>query len=272
MDDYSQVDIPELNVWEALQGKLHQTLIHQGAVSTSLFSASNVDTRLLFKQYVHEHPHIDLEYQESANSLQLSPHIAPIVRKIWSLLEPVVLDIQNRSQTINHDRLADSLKEFFVSFSSYTAINVRYTQLSQDFVTLFVDTETIFENIQVPNPMLTLVSPHYEVSHETLESLRHFLTNTKKPTVTRIVILLLFCKFSDLDTSKRLFKTFGAKYGCNIIVIHHEDLMEVVAAKEPTQALRRLILSQVGLSALHPYMLEGPTPPLLLLWARNSLA
>ena len=167
-----------------------------------------------------ERPNIDLEYQESTDFLQPSPGFVPIVRQIWSLLESIILDEQNGSQGKNHEEFVTCLKDFFRVFSSFTALGIKHAQLSKDFATFLVDIETIFENIQVPNPILTLVSTHYGVSHETIDCLHHLLINKKNPIETRIVILLLFCKPSDLDISKQLCKTFSATYGSDIVVVN----------------------------------------------------
>jgi hypothetical protein len=168
--------------------------------------------------------------------------------------------VQDGTLGKSHEKFEVQLEDFFQVYSSSIGVNIICKHLSKDFATMFIDTETMFDNIRVPNPMLALISPHCEISLRTIEYLRYLLLTKKISAETQIVILILFCKIVDPEAIK-LLKTFSATYGRDIVLLNHDDLMEVVAAKEPVAALRHLILSQVSLTAVHPFVTVGPTPP-----------
>src|SRR5207302_8476161 len=122
-----------------------------------------------------------------------------------ALLEPISAGIQNSSRMKNLEEFEIQIEEFFRIFSSSTGLNIQYHKhLSKDFVAFLIDTETIFENIRIPNSMLALVNPHGEISPEIRERLRNLLVNKTLSAETQIVILILFSKTSALDKARRL--------------------------------------------------------------------
>src|SRR5947199_4384955 len=115
--------------------------------------------------------------------------------------------------------------------------------------------ENAFENIRLPNRIPVLISIQRKIGNETIDSLRHLLISGKLGAVTQIAILVLFCEGNDLHLTKQLLsKKLNEVYACDIVVTNHEDLLEIVAAKEPERALRRHVRSQVNLTTMDPYV------------------
>src|SRR6266568_201751 len=92
-------------------------------------------------------------------------------------------------------------------------------------------------------------------------TMRRLLLSQEFHAETQVAIWLLFCERSSAYTVKTLLNTLLRDvYAKDIVVLNQQDMLEIVASKEPAYSLRRFVISQVSLAAVAPYTITGPTP------------
>jgi serine/threonine protein kinase len=119
--------------------------------------------------------------------------------------------------------------------------------------------EPILSDIRVA-PILPLIALHRITLLESdLEDLRNVLDPAAKG-ISRIAFLLLFSDGLDLQNDRRLLRTkMRQVYAYDVISLAHEELFQIATAKEMQRVFRNLILSQVDLTAISPFIITGPT-------------
>ncbi len=250
--------------WDMYHSVVRQALVRQGAVDASLFPGvpmTYVDQVL--ERYVQAHPETYLEHQENAHTLYLKR--AEIVQRMDNLIVQVIQHIEDGTE--DSAACKRSISTIFQHLSFSVGFGEVSAQDLQGFMAFAIDTRVVFENLKISNQVL--VSFEIEMSDASIEILRRLLL---RRTPARVVVLLLFCENHRLDQIKRrLAQTFSKTYAYDIAVINHEDILDVVSAREPERALRRVILSQVSLSAVSPYKSQGPTPTHLFFGREHEL-
>ena len=249
--------------WQTYQRGVKQTLFEQGTVGPAAFS--NIPIRYvdgLFKRFMHEYPDVDLEYQESLQMLRLRS--ASIVQKMENLLKPVIHCIVDGVSTSQPGirELEGKLEELLQEFSTFVGFKVVRKRSSKGFAAFLIETGITFENIRIPKWLPFFVSLDHEISDWTIEHLRRLLLSGDLGSEIQVAILILYCDNQKLDIARRrLANRLGNVHARDIIVLNHEDLLEIVAAKDPENMLLTRILSQMNLVAVAPYTVAGPTPP-----------
>jgi hypothetical protein len=246
--------------WETYHEAMSEMLFTRGIIDPSLFNdvpMNYIDE--VMKRYIHEHPDIDLEYQEKLHTLRL--RTASWVQHIEDLLKPVANGVKDGLFANNLPNFEDQLEEVLQSVSESVSFGKVSRKRNKYFAAFLLDTGTAFENLRVPNPLIILASPDYEVSDETIGQLRRFLVDSKSGIETQIAILLLFCERQKFSLAKRRIATIlGDVYSRDVVVAYYVDLFVIVSSKEPERILRRFVLEHVNLAAVAPYIITGPTP------------
>src|SRR6266487_1541295 len=257
--------------WETYHDIVRQALIRQGVVDPSLFpSVPLLFVDEVLQRYMQMHPETNVEYEENAHALRLK--CADVVQRIDSLFEYII----HRIEDCTVDEHSDTCERYVGSILQDFSLAVGFGAVGaldfDDFVAFSLDTRVVFENLRIPHQLPLLVSFEMEMSDTTIELLRRLLLSRKQASESRVMVLLLFCDNQKLDQVKRhVAQMFSRTFAYDIAVINHEDILEVVSAREPEKALRRLILAQVSLSAVSPYKAQGPTPRHLFFGREHEL-
>ncbi len=257
--------------WETYHSVVQQALIRHGMADPSIFPG----VPLLFvdqvlERYIQAHPETHLEYQENAHTLHLKS--ADVVQRIDSLLEQIIHRIEDCTIDEHLEMCERYMGRILQDFSSFVGFGEVSEQDSEGFMAFSIDTRVVFENLRISHQLPVLVSFEIEMSDTSIEILRRLLLRRTPAPVSHVVVLLLFCDNHKLDQVKRrLAQTFSKTYAYDIAVINHEDILEIVSARNPERALRRVVLSQVSLSAVSPYKSQGPTPPHLFFGREHEL-
>ncbi len=246
--------------WEMYRNTVHQTLIRQGVVDTSLFPGVPVMyVDQVLERYMQVHVEMNLEYQEQLHLLQLKS--ADSVQRLDSLLKRILQCMDDgtvEAHIVILERYINRILQVFsssVGFGEVSSLNL------DDFVAYSIDTRAVFESLILPRQLPILISFEVDMSDATIELLRHLLLMRKQTTESHVLVLLMFCDNQKLDQARRrVVQMFSRTFAYDIAIINHEDILALVSAREPERALRRLILAQVSLSAVSPYKAQGPTP------------
>lgn len=238
---------------------IRQILFSKGAVTAFTFPHfSPTFVYDLLKTYKETHSSTNIEYQESTQLLRLHPQIVDSVQNIYTQLQYLM---QITHSDVATEEFEEEVQKLFQMFSSSIDVSSTYKHVSKDFAIFLLHTQHVFENIHVPIPTPVLVSSYVDVSEKNIDYIRHLFMSGILGSDARIAILLLFCDVNTLCQAKQvLTKTLRTVFARDVVVFNQDDLLNIVCAKEPSQMLRHLVLSQVSLTAVDPYIITGATP------------
>jgi hypothetical protein len=182
-----------------------------------------------------------------------------IVRRLVYLLQSAarVADTSSADPESFIGRVSEALQEF----SSVVGLTIQGKEVLQGFVIFLLRTGDTFEDLRLPNPIPVLVSHKREFSDTFIEDLRRCLTNGTVRSNGRTALLILFSDAVVLDLARRrIASVLSDVYAYDVVVLDARNLINIAQSLEPQRALRRLVLSQVNLTAVAPYVITGPTP------------
>lgn len=122
----------------------------------------------------------------------------------------------------------------------------------------WLDTASAFNNTRLPVALPLVLLHRLELEDGDLDDLGH-LISARLGESRHIALLLLFGEGEALRSSQRLIGNKGQILGYDIIIINKDEMQRLILAREPQNALRRLVLSHVDLISVSPYTITGPT-------------
>jgi serine/threonine-protein kinase len=123
----------------------------------------------------------------------------------------------------------------------------------------FWDVEPLFRDIKLTSVLPLAVLRGNGLSETDIEDLRSILLDEETKLSTRIVILLLFLEGRDLQNARQLLGTKMKKaYAYGTVLLTHDDLFQIATAKDPQRIFRSVVLSQVDLTKISPFVTGRP--------------
>lgn len=119
--------------------------------------------------------------------------------------------------------------------------------------------EPILSDLRISSTLPLVVFRGTTLAESDLTKLQTIL-DPKIKGASRIALLLLFSDERDLQQAKDLLNAkMKQVYAYDIITLAYHELFQVATAKEPQRIFRSMILSQVDLVAISPFVITGPT-------------
>jgi serine/threonine protein kinase len=110
-------------------------------------------------------------------------------------------------------------------------------------------------NIASILPLVVLKTP--ALTTPDLEDLRWILsTGYQGP--NRIVVLLLFTDAEGVEKTRQALDKLHFVHAWDVVILSHDEVFGIVTAKNPPQAFRSAVLSQVDLTTVSPFVTRGP--------------
>lgn len=257
--------------FESYQELIRKMLFLQGVVDPSAFPGvpiTHVDR--ILQQYMQQFPDLDLRYQKRSSSLHL--HTIDAVRRIHSLLEPLVYGVANGTWVHSFEKFAMQVAKMLQAFAAVRGWGEVLMRDTTDLATFSIEATGRFESIRLPDWLPVFASPTPAISDDIIEHLLRMLTRGQGNIKSHVAILILFCERDRLDAAKqRLRRRLGDVYACDVVVLSHEDLLDSVAARDSERVWQRSLLSQVSLTTIAPYVITGPTPTHLFFGREHEL-
>ena len=207
------------------------------------------------------------EYQEehSEDALIYNPHTKVLSYSHASQIQAFnsawvgVLDALENHQTSVLSKYRTELTEHFCHLLGFTIPNGESDQCTYRHLYAHkLDTGPTFRDIRLPTilPFVFLQRP--ELLEGDLDDLRHLLSEQFRH---RFALLVLFSDELDLEQARRMLDEKLRKvYAYDVIALGREDLQQIVVKKNPQRALRQLVLRNVDLITVSPFVTSGPVP------------
>jgi hypothetical protein len=153
-------------------------------------------------------------------------------------------------------------RAFCIRLSRASALPLMEAEATDEDLFLFaIDARRAFAEITLPFPVLPILFLRKrELAQGDLDRLRRLIEN-HIGTTCKVALLVLFAGQDGLEDARRLLsKTMRRAYAYDIICPSREDLRDIAVAEQPQAALRHLVLSQIDLTTVSPFIVTGSTP------------
>jgi len=131
-----------------------------------------------------------------------------------------------------------------------------------------LETDPIFADTVIPHPTPLIALQGHKLSEADLVDLRYILTHTL-PYPTQVVLLLA----DEEQTSEALplLEQVRQTYSCDIVLLSCQNIRHVLIAKDPSRRFRQLVLSQITLTAISPFVVTGPVLDMMFFGREHEL-
>jgi ActR/RegA family two-component response regulator len=122
------------------------------------------------------------------------------------------------------------------------------------------DVVPIFSYIRLaPQIPVFFLKDHHLVESD-LDDLRYLFAHRLNPSV-RVAFLILFGQAQDVENARLLLnERLRRPYAYDIFPMGWEDILRVVASRDPHRSLRRMLLSAIDLLMVSPFVTSAPVP------------
>jgi hypothetical protein len=151
---------------------------------------------------------------------------------------------------------------FCTQLSQVTSLQLMEIEESTESLFLLaLDARDAFADLAAPfNVLPILFLKKQRVTDDDLECMRHLLEGAIG-TSCKVALLIVFANQSDLKHTRQLLaKTMKQAYAYDIICPSREELEGLASSVQAQDALRHLVLSQIDLSTVSPFVTTGSTP------------
>ena len=166
------------------------------------------------------------------------------------LLKPLIQDFGTNRNT----EFIQNSEKLLSSFCSYVGMSLVGKEVSGFFTAFILNTNNIFDSLHNIASILIFVPIEIDIKDDVLNHMRLLLHSHQ------IAVLLSFCDVKNLRRVKRDLVRYSRIYAFDIAIINQENLRAIVSTRDPEKSLRHLILSQMNLTLVNPYVIMGPTP------------
>ncbi|TEU17950.1 MAG: AAA family ATPase [Anaerolineales bacterium] len=121
-----------------------------------------------------------------------------------------------------------------------------------------LDTGLTFQDIRLPAVFPFVLLQRAELLEGDLDDLRHLLSEHFRH---RFALLVLFSDELGLGRARRMLDEKLRKvYAYDVIALGREDFQQIIVKKDPQRALQQLVLRNVDLITVSPFVTSGPVP------------
>ena len=142
---------------------------------------------------------------------------------------------------------------------------------SQGMEAFSFDTSIVFRDTKLPKVLPVVLLFGRSLRKADLPDLHRLLLGSTS-NGQHVGLLVFFGDHLSLSTAVGLLETSMKRaYACDVVVMSLEELQSLVLRRDPQKELRRLILSQVDLLSISPFIVTGPTPDMMFFGREQEL-
>jgi len=153
------------------------------------------------------------------------------------------------------------VRSFCKRLSRVSALPLAKVEATDEDLYLFaIDAREAFADVILPFSVLpVLFLQKQRMAHGDLARIRRLLESSVG-TTCKVALLVVFANHDNLQEARRLLRgTMKEAFAYDIICPSREDLRTIITASQGQAALRRLVLSQINLTSVSPFVTWGPT-------------
>jgi len=124
---------------------------------------------------------------------------------------------------------------------------------------LVLDVTPVVADTKLPTRLPLLFLRRMVLREEDLKYSRYLLEERLR-TSSKIALLMLFAEKPRVQEAQKMVETLRTSYAYDIIPIGNTELRQLVLASDPQRALRSMLLRNVNLATVAPFVTTGPTP------------
>jgi serine/threonine protein kinase len=208
----------------------------------------------VLQRYAQERTEEAVRFDEAGRYLVLED--APQVRALrnnWEKIESSVqagqsIDIEILTQLIDQLCQLLNIKQTFVGKSS-------------SLMGFELETSDAFQSTRLPNPLPMLCYLRPEALEEKLGEVRDFMRNQFGSTA-RIALMVVHPKDGSAleKIEERIHREMKGAFAYDLILAGRMELMQFARSRDPHRKLRQLLLTNVDLTTVSPFVTTGPAP------------
>ena len=154
-------------------------------------------------------------------------------------------------------------------------LGVKYTPWSsnQYWLAGSLDTSLVFPDLKLLGQIPFIVPRQPTISDEDLRSLHLYLTQGKpENAISQVALLGLICSPTECGRTEHLLRDkMRRAYACDVIGVDSEDVFSLVLSRNREQFLRRMILPNVDLQRISPFVETGPAAEAMFFGREDEL-
>ena len=244
------------------------TYIRKGLIDSKLKVTGSIQMQDIFdaiplsgltkiaKEYQEEHSEDALIYNPHTKVLSYSH--APQIQAFHSAWIGV-RDALEDHQTNALSQYRGELIENFCNLLGFATPNDESDQcVYRDLYAYRLDTGLTFQDIRLPAVFPFVFLQRTELLEGDLDDIRHLLSERFH---RHFALLVLFSNKLGLERARRMLDEKLRKvYAYDVVALGRGDLQQIIVKKDPQRALRQLVLRNVDLIAVSPFVTSGPVP------------
>lgn len=207
------------------------------------------------EKFHQDHPELDLKFDQGSGELSLQHRERwENTLERWYQFEQLVQGEQIPSSS----ELVCLTKAMLQSALELDTAEGAPQTNRRSIQSMVLDTERAFESTRLPAKLLVLFLTKPSIEEDNLTEIRHNVPPSLSP---RTVLLVLAGNQVDVQrTQKLLDGKLKTAFAVDVIAVGRDDLLRFSIAKDAHRALRQLLLNEIDLRTISPYVTTGPTP------------
>lgn len=254
----SKLDMPN---WIVLTG--YPTVEHSREAFKDLrvwdfLTKSNLDFNMLFET-------IQRAVEDAIH------RVHPQVRRLQTVWEMIVARFGVSHSDDLNEHVWELCRFFCQALEIPTSISHDSLLVRNQIYSFAIDTSELFAEMPALQQMPLMFLARREVLSSDSDDLLYCM-HTHIPRATNFAVLVLFSPGERLPVDRaRIDRYMRQIYARDVVILSYVDLVRLLTTRNVRQAFRQLVLSQIDLSAVSPFVVTGPTPDTMFFGREREL-
>lgn len=156
---------------------------------------------------------------------------------------------------------AELVDDFLHAFAKLIDIDIdanKQPQVERNLIWVRLGVKRVFAGLHnFPEDIPLILSSNASVDQQSIDAIKDWLIGQP----TRIALMVVPANADQITNLREVLDQHVCKlHACDIIVLSHDDLLEIMRDPEPGTVLRHAVLEQINLSNYAPFIVNGSTP------------
>jgi hypothetical protein len=252
----------EIDKWyEAISSKL----LDQGQVSVDELDGPPRGHRSrILKGYIEEHSDFALEYRERESVLAFQNSLAvESVQMAWQEFL-TSKNVSNRSSQV--ETIVEILNESLGGTEEYQRDACSFGRLWS----ACLDSSSAFETLNLASRLPVVFHSLPLLHDQDVNDIRHLLTYQSSDP-SRLCLVIMPGNHEEISQAHELLKEKFQPFAIDGIAISIDQIIRIIASKRPYRRLRRLVVSNINLKTISPFVVQAPVSDLVFVGRESEM-